>query len=116
MAVSEYSERFFKVLDQAACHSMPNEMFYPEHNQRKLEKEAISLARAVCLKCPIYQECYDHSIRHEEFGLWAGMSPHQRRAIRTAEKIEFISFTLAVDTWRLNYTQSLKRNRQVPKK
>lgn len=114
MAVSEYSERFFKVLNQAACHSMPNKMFYPENEQRKLEKESIARARAICFDCPILQQCYDHSIRHEEFGLWAGMSPHQRRAVRTAEKIEFISFTLAADTWRFNYTQSLKRNRQAP--
>lgn len=116
MSVSEYSERFFKVSNQAACKDMPNEVFYPEYRQRKLEKESFLRARAICMKCPIYQECYDHSVRHEEFGLWAGMSPHQRRTIRTAEKIEFISFTLATETWRLNYAQSPKRNRQAPNK
>jgi len=116
MSVSEFSEAFFKVMDKASCHGVPNDWFYPEQAQWEGDKQLINRAREICMKCPIYKQCYDHSIRHEEFGLWAGMSPRQRRSIRVAENIPFLSFTLAADTWRLNWQQSLKRNRQVPQK
>ncbi len=42
----------------------------PEHVER------------MCLGCPIYPACLTWSLRHEEYGIWAGLGVLQRKALR----------------------------------
>ncbi|MFZ9715877.1 MAG: WhiB family transcriptional regulator [Ilumatobacteraceae bacterium] len=107
--MSEYSERFYKVIKQAACHGVPSEWFFPKSVMEDEDKTNTARAREICNSCPIIKECYEHSIRHEEFGFWAALSPRQRRAIRRHERISFESFTTQALTWQINWNTSLKR-------
>lgn len=107
--MSEYSERFYKVIKQAACAGIPKDWFYPKSQMDEEDKDNLARTRAICQQCAIITECHEHAIRHEEFGFWAGLSPRQRRALRRANKIPFESFTTQALTWKINWDQSLKR-------
>lgn len=108
--VSEYSERFYKVINLAACTGVPKDWFYPPSQMDEDDRELTSRSRAICEQCPIKQQCHDHAIRHEEFGFWAGLSPKQRRAIRRAQRIPFESFTTQAAVWNINWMQPAARN------
>ncbi|MAS48314.1 MAG: hypothetical protein CL557_13015 [Alphaproteobacteria bacterium] len=47
----------------AACRGEPIEVFY--------EKEYLDVAKAICRKCPVRQECQKQG-RKEKFGVWGG--------------------------------------------
>lgn len=113
--MSEHSEIFFKSIGDAACKDLPNNWFFPEHAQYEKDRENISEVRKVCRTCRIFEKCYNHALRHEEFGLWAGTSPKQRKVLRRYGAIELKSFTVTAQTWKLNWEQSPKRNRQTSK-
>lgn len=70
---------------RAACRSMDpaeiDRIFYPEvklgHNTD------VRAARAICDTCPVREECLQYAIAAgEEWGIWAGLTTHQRRTIR----------------------------------
>lgn len=41
-----------------------------------------------CKSCPVLQECFDHAIKREEWGIWAGTTEWDRIRIRTEEGLE----------------------------
>ena len=41
------------------------------------------MAKAICKKCPVIEECLEFAVeRKERFGIWGGKSERERRAIR----------------------------------
>lgn len=44
-------------------------------------------ARAVCDRCSVRQECLEYALVYEEFGIWGGMSPDQRKRYRRERKL-----------------------------
>lgn len=61
-----------------ACVGTGTDLFFPGPN----DAAAADMARAICESCPVRSQCYDHALRHEEFGVWAGTSERQRRQLR----------------------------------
>ena len=64
-------------VDRSACRGMPADMFYPA--------ESMHVSPAVvelCAGCPVRGECYDHAMRHEAEGYWAGTTPNERKSRR----------------------------------
>lgn len=65
---------------RAACANVEPELFWPMSYANEAEVER---ARAVCRRCPLQPDCAEHAIEHElDHGLWAGMTPDERRAER----------------------------------
>jgi WhiB family redox-sensing transcriptional regulator len=62
--------------DQASCKGAPTDWFYPEGAE--VNAEALYL----CEKCPVIDECRDHGVIYEEWGIWGGLSASQRRRVR----------------------------------
>lgn len=53
------------------------ETFYGHQNDRNKINDAV----AVCATCPVVQQCQQYAIANEEeFGVWGGLTPEQRRA------------------------------------
>lgn len=65
---------------RAVCRNVEPELFFPAGNWSP-QQEAI--ARAVCSRCPVIQECLDYALAESEwFGMWGGMTTNQRRIER----------------------------------
>lgn len=59
--------------EHAACKDTDYELWFPkagDNGQR---------AKRICAGCPVRQQCLDFAITNEEYGIWGGMSEHQRR-------------------------------------
>jgi WhiB family transcriptional regulator, redox-sensing transcriptional regulator len=49
----------------------------------KERKDIEDQCRAICDRCPVLEQCYDHAMSYPETGAWwGGLSADQRRAIR----------------------------------
>lgn len=49
----------------------------PYHGKRLREHRA----RRLCQGCPFFLDCALHGLEHEEFGVWGGLSEHDRAAL-----------------------------------
>ena len=61
---------------QAVCRNMDTEIFF------SLNAKDISIAKDACLKCPAQQACLDSALYSEEYGIWGGKTPNERKLIR----------------------------------
>jgi hypothetical protein len=43
--------------------------------------------RQICAACPVQAECMAHALKHENWGIWAGTTPKERRQIRRQNNI-----------------------------
>ncbi len=70
----------------AACKEMPKETFfdYEGDQLRRVPPEA----RQTCLDCPVRPSCYDHALKYEWYGFWAGTTRGQRIRLRKKLGIE----------------------------
>lgn len=68
--------------DQAACASTDPELFYaPDHPGAG----AYRSAKRICANCPVKTECLaDAMERVEQWGVWGGLAPDERLALRRA--------------------------------
>jgi hypothetical protein len=68
-------------LPGAICAQTDPEAFFPERGRSSAQ------AKAVCAKCDVIAECLKYALEHDErFGIWGGLSEHERRRIRAAER------------------------------
>lgn len=65
----------------AACKGMPADLFFTERGKSTAE------AKAVCAGCPVREQCLDYAMANtERFGVWGGLSEHERRRLRAHQR------------------------------
>jgi WhiB family redox-sensing transcriptional regulator len=62
---------------QGACRDEETDDFYPAN-----ERELTDTARRCCPGCPVRETCRERGLRHEDFGIWGGLTAADRRRIR----------------------------------
>lgn len=67
-------------VDGALCAQADPDQWFPDKGQ------ASPLAVAICRDCPVATACLEYALSHPEgqWGIWAGTTARQRRAIRQA--------------------------------
>jgi WhiB family redox-sensing transcriptional regulator len=66
----------------ALCAQTDPDAFFPERG------ESPRPAKAVCLTCPVCEDCLAYALEHgERFGVWGGTSERERRALRRADVV-----------------------------
>ena len=69
------------------CEQVPD-IFYPEDlstpGQSAMRIMATDTAREICLRCPVMAKCLKVGM-FEDFGIWGGATPEQRKQIRRSE-------------------------------
>jgi WhiB family transcriptional regulator, redox-sensing transcriptional regulator len=66
----------------AACLDLDTELFFPVGTTGKA-LEQMEEARAVCLGCPVINECLEWALAtHQDAGVWGGKTEDERRTIR----------------------------------
>lgn len=65
---------------RAACRGMDSTFFYHpdgERGTRRAERE--ELAKTICRRCPVRDECRRHALAVQEpYGVWGGLSEAER--------------------------------------
>lgn len=73
-----------KAIDEApeviACTNYPD-AFYPDHSEEGSREWRWAVD--TCKQCPIQQQCAEYGIKWEMYGIWGGLSPRQRMALRS---------------------------------
>ncbi len=70
--------------DAALCHGDLASYFFPPHHfERKPEKDfREGMARSLCRRCPVQQDCLNYSIQVEEsHGIWGGLNELERKQL-----------------------------------
>ena len=65
--------------DSAACLDHHPEVFYPVSTKTTKGRQQIYEARRICRGCPVQAECLEAA---DDWGLWAGTTEEERRALR----------------------------------
>ena len=72
--------------NQAACRDMPTNLFYAFEEHRGVrEIMRIDIYRNICCACPIWQSCLKYALQNEDYGIWGGMTTHERNALLLGE-------------------------------
>lgn len=73
--------------DSARCAELPKSVFFEYNTQdgtvtTEQRRERKSLALTACSECPVIAQCYEFAIcNNEKFGIWAGLTPDQRKPL-----------------------------------
>ena len=70
---------------RAACRDVDPELFFPASQDYTAPANVRALieAGAVCGRCPVRRECLTYAVDSgQTYGIWAGRSPAELRAIR----------------------------------
>jgi hypothetical protein len=71
------------------CEQVPN-IFFPEDYIGTTDLKTVIMtantAREICLRCPVMAKCLKVGM-FEEFGIWGGTTPEQRRQIRRNNEV-----------------------------
>lgn len=72
---------------QAACREVGTEVFFPDSKSKTFSAD-VEEARAVCLRCPVRDECLAEALHYEgtdqrdlRGGIWGGLTTPERAAL-----------------------------------
>ena len=69
--------------ESGACVGMPTSLFYAYEEGKEIKKVITTdLFRDICLTCPIWKDCLVYALSHEQYGIWGGVTTHERQALR----------------------------------
>jgi len=79
------------VIDASAalCSEIDPELWFPSMENGRVQSsyEAANYAKSVCARCPLSLACLTTAIKNkEEYGIWGGSTPRDRRAIKTVKQ------------------------------
>jgi WhiB family transcriptional regulator, redox-sensing transcriptional regulator len=81
--ISEMSNNDFSWQEKAACRGANTDMFFLEEDQTKINQKKLVATRELCGGCLVSKECLDFALdNYIHFGIWAGTTPLQRKAMR----------------------------------
>jgi hypothetical protein len=77
------------------CASVGTDLFYPERpaNMTALERKII---HDTCYSCQFQTPCLEWGLRHEDDGIWGGLTAGQRQAMRRQIGIRLESVPVTV--------------------
>ena len=67
---------------RALCAEVDPDLFFPEIG------DDVAGAKRICKACDVKEECLKYSLDNDErFGVWGGLSEHNRRKLRAERKL-----------------------------
>lgn len=72
--------------DEARCRTLPVGSFFDAELARGANRrEREEAAKRVCLECPVIRQCRAHALAAEDYGVWGGLTAHEREIIRQSQ-------------------------------
>ena len=72
-------------LKQGACVGTPDPRLFDDEDHKKT-----SVAKKICSKCPVQEQCAQWGIENEDSGIWGGMDGKDRAKARRGKR-KFVS-------------------------
>lgn len=73
-----------QVNDGAECAQVPDIFFVEDWSAYKTAD--VLLAKQICGRCPMKLECLEYAMDNEDFGIFGGLTPHERRQLKALTK------------------------------
>jgi hypothetical protein len=73
--------------ENPSCAGVGGDFWFPEKADGSLNTIEMVMAKTICQSCPHKTECAEWGIAKEVHGIWGGLVPKERFAIRTQRKI-----------------------------
>jgi WhiB family redox-sensing transcriptional regulator len=71
--------------DGSCRRENPDVFFHPDGERGPSRRNRDSAAKAVCRTCPVLATCREQALQvHEAYGVWGGLTEHEREAIHVA--------------------------------
>ena len=64
------------------CNGEPAYIFYVKHP--RVEERA----RAICMGCPVIEECFLYALQHNEMGIWGGLTEEERKKLKLSSLVQ----------------------------
>lgn len=64
----------------AACASIGIEPFFEDPDTGTFTN--LNMVKTICSGCPVQNKCTEWGLHHEKYGIWGGLTPHERNALR----------------------------------
>ena len=71
--------------ERSACAGK-QELFFSDHKLTVVRE-----AKKVCAICVVRSQCLAHAMKHDEYGVWGGMTANERRKARRLQKVNLLS-------------------------
>ena len=63
---------------RAACRGTPDpDLFFPLDTTGPAAR-SVAAAKAICARCPVLPACRTWALGHEAYGIWGGLTEHER--------------------------------------
>ena len=69
------------------CAQVGGDFWFPEKEKGLVSPADVQFAKAICKTCTHRTECAEWGIRKEQHGIWGGLAPRERLALRRHRKI-----------------------------
>ena len=80
---------------RAACRQMGSELFFPAGERDEGAVAQTAAAKQVCARCSVRLHCLTYAlVAKPEDGIWGGLGPSERRALRRARRARHQSRTI----------------------
>jgi len=66
------------------CAEVDGDIWFPDHGG---SAPSVQVAKRICSQCTHRLECAEWGIHNERHGIWGGLAPKQRQAIRRKQNI-----------------------------
>lgn len=76
------------------CYGKDTEHFYLDDRAKDFSKKKRKLlmdAQILCSTCPFLEPCRTYALHNEEYGIWGGTTPMERKILRKKFGIKLIS-------------------------
>ena len=75
----------------AACRGMDSSLFFHPPNERDAAREnRAARAKAICLGCPVVEQCLNHALRvREPYGVWGGRTEDERALLLGLQSLRY---------------------------
>lgn len=68
--------------ENPACAEVGGDFWFPEKSDGLMNTAEMRMAISICGKCPHQSECAEWGIENEDHGIWGGLVPKKRYAIK----------------------------------
>lgn len=85
--------------EKGNCYKIKDpDIFFLDYGVRtEKKKEAEDKAKAICVGCPVINECLDHALTvPENYGVWGGTTPEERLRMTEEQVKEIQTISLRI--------------------